>query len=184
MPEPLTIPRAADERSGAADPFRRGQAALAARGTIALFFAASAACFHTDDVMGPTPTVSVDDIYWSAWRDPEGFDTWLSTQTPPPNAASCLEERADLFFRLEQDQLLTCRDYLSGSRSWNECHDQADNYHNGGVVAQDIARALNGTARFADTSGGAYLTLARQIIGPEWTAFIDSLRRLVPPIEC
>lgn len=172
------------DRAGLVAPPVRPGGAHGAGGLIILLLTASAACFHGDEVTGPTPTVSVDDIYWAAWRDPDTFDAWLSTQTPPPNAASCLQERADLFFQLEEDQLVTCRSYSSGSRSWNECHDQAESYHNGGVVAQDIARTLNGTTRFADTSAAVYLTLGKAATGTGWTAFINSLRELVPPLQC
>jgi len=130
-------------------------------------------------------TINVDTIFWTAWRDPEAFDAWLTGQTVDPGAPGCLRHLASVAFGEEQAQLRECGQMVSGTPEWNECHASAEAVHNRGVVLNDIARACDGTIRFDATQGGQYLMAAKTLVGQaDWYAFSDILRQSSPRFEC
>lgn len=129
--------------------------------------------------------VPVSDVFWRAFTEPETFDDWLRGQQVERGAASCLRSRATRFLNDEQNKLRECSQIVTGSPAWEQCHDDAVGYHNGGVVAQDIASTLDGTARFANTNAGRDLILRKSVLGSAlWNQLINELRGLFPRIEC
>lgn len=155
-----------------------------------LFYAAigvsvSVACFHSNST-APTPVgLSADAVFWRAYSDPTTFDSWLATQTIDRGASACLRRRAEALFASSEAKLSECRQMVSFTPEWNRCHDERENLHNGGVIANDIAQAVDGVRPFSASSGGGILTLARSAVGvAQWNEFIATLRRLFPPISC
>ena len=69
-----------------------------------------------------TETVSIDDVYWSAYRDPVGFDSYLDNQTLDPRSSGCFRVHRDIALANEQSKLLECSVILEGSPAWHECH--------------------------------------------------------------
>jgi hypothetical protein len=129
--------------------------------------------------------INVDPIFWTAFRDPETFDTWLTGQTIDPAAPGCMRHLAAKAFNEEQAQLQECSQMVSGTPAWNECHEEAEAAHDRGVVLNDVARACDGTIRFDATQGGQWLISAKTIVGEsEWYSFTDILRQSLPPFEC
>jgi hypothetical protein len=129
--------------------------------------------------------VDVDNLFWTAWRDPESFDAWLAGNTVDPGAPGCLRHLASKAFNEEQAQLQECSQMVSGSPEWTECHETAESVHNRGVVLNDIARACDGSARFDATQGGQYLIGAKTLVGQSnWYSFSDILRQSLPRFEC
>ena len=129
--------------------------------------------------------IEVDPLFWTAWRDPESFDTWLTTNSVDAGAPGCLRHLASKAFNEEQTQLQKCGQMVSGTPEWNACHDTAEAVHNRGVVMNSIAGACDGTTRFDATQGGQYLIAAKSIIGQSsWYSFTDALMQSLPPFEC
>lgn len=129
--------------------------------------------------------VNVDNLFWSAWRNPETFDTWLASQTVDPAASVCLRSHGNEAFAAEQNQLLQCDQLLTGSPAWNECHEAAESLHNRGVILFDIARTIDGMTRFDATEGGQYLILSKSILGEAgWNTLADIAQANAPPLEC
>ena len=129
--------------------------------------------------------VSVDSLVWSAWRNPESFDAWLAGQTVDRDAAPCLRSISDDALTAWQAKLLECGQILSGSPAWELCHEEAEGLHNRGVVMSDLARTVEGTTRFAATSGGSFLIQSKGGLGTaDWNALVDSLDASVEPFEC
>jgi len=132
--------------------------------------------------------VSVDDLVWSAYRSPDLFDAQLPEFDVGPLEAECLEKHSSQAFDDEQAQLQMCSELLSGSSSWSACHDQADAYHNAGVILLDIANAVDGVQRFDASSGGQFLIVTlistREIGADFWEDTIQQLRAVLPPLEC
>lgn len=129
--------------------------------------------------------VSADDVFWRAYMGPETFDSWLATQALARNASSCLSTRSDTSFSAEQNRRRECGQMVSGTTSWNLCHDEADNFHNAGVIANDIVRAINREKRFDVSQGGQYLITAKSLVGSQdWNTFVDFSRQNLPQVKC
>lgn len=139
------------------------------------------ACLHEDD----TRIISVDSLFWAAWRDPETFDSYLRSTTVDPQSSTCLRRYAEEAFAEEQRRLRECSAILTGSPAWNECHEQAEGAHDRGVVLSDIARAIDGQVTFASTEAARFLRLGKSIAGQAvWYQLADALRANVPRMEC
>jgi len=137
--------------------------------------------FKPSDMSG----VSADDVFWRAYSGPETFDGWLASQTINKKASSCLTAKAESGFAAERDRRRECNQMASFTSEWTRCHDEADNLHNGGVVANDIARAISGTTRFDRSEGFQYLMFAKSGLSTaDWNSFVDQLRRSFPRLEC
>jgi hypothetical protein len=147
---------------------------------------ASVACFHDDGGTGPTPVgISADTVFWRAYADPTTFDSWLATQTVDRDASACLRRRAQTLFAASEAKLRDCGQMVSFTPEWNRCHDESENLHNGGVVANDIAQAVDRIRPFSVSDGGRVLTFVRSTLGvADWNAFITTLRQSFPPITC
>jgi hypothetical protein len=117
--------------------------------------------------------------------DPASFDEWLVDETVDRDAASCITAYAEQKFAEERDKLRQCGQLVSFTPEWNQCHDEAENLHNGGVVANDIARAIQRTTPFDQSQGGRLLIDAKSLVSTaEWTSFIQQLRSSVPRVMC
>lgn len=138
--------------------------------------------------LGPSPIddgVTADTIFWRAYSDPTTFDSWLGTQKVHGKAAGCLQEHANNSFNLSRSKLAECSQMVSFTPTWNACHQESENYNNGGVVARDVARTVQGATRFSQTDGGNYLISVRSVVGAaDWNAAIELLRQNVPQIKC
>ena len=138
--------------------------------------------FGPDDV---DEGVSADTVFWRAYSDPGTFDAWLGTQTVSGKAAGCLENRSRALFDLSESKLRECGQLVSGTSTWTACHQEREQYNNGGVIARDLAQTLRRTTRFDQTDAGRYLIALRSAIGSsDWNAVIDLARRNLPPVQC
>ena len=129
--------------------------------------------------------VSIDDLYWSAYRNPETFDSYLDTTVIDAKASNCFLRYSDQMFNFEQEKLLECGLILQGSPPWNECHDAAESFHNSGVILNNIAGAIDGPVRFDETQGYGFLVIAKSVFTDiDWNLFIDQLDEVTPPFLC
>lgn len=132
-----------------------------------------------------TEIVSIDDVYWSAFRNPVSFDAYLDAQSLDPRSSNCFLQHSNAVFKSEEAKLLECSVILVGSPAWNECHEEAEAFHNQGVIMKDIASAIDGPIRFDETQAYAYLIIAKSVFTEvEWNAFIDSLDEVTPAFYC
>lgn len=131
----------------------------------------------------------VRSTYLSAVRDPETFDSRISSLNIPDGAPDCLNELAAQAFELEYEQVLSCDAFVARSSSWNACHEEAERIHNQGVILGDVARAIEGTRSFASSSGGGLLIFSKQVLtaefGPQfYVALIDEFSAFTPDMQC
>ena len=130
-------------------------------------------------------TVSIDDAYWSAYRNPESFDAYLQTQAFDPRTSNCFLQHRDAALTREDAKLLECGVILQGSPAWNQCHEEAEAFHNQGVIMNDIASAIDGPMRFDETQAYAFLIITKSVLAEiDWNAFVDLLDEAVPPFYC
>jgi len=130
-----------------------------------------------------TIEVSVDDLYWSAYRNPETFDSYLGTAVIDAKASNCFLRYRDRAFNSEQAKRLECGQISQDTPAWNECHDEVDAFHNGGVILNNIAGAIDGPVRFDETEGYGYLVIAKSVITDiDWNSLVDALDAVTPPI--
>lgn len=132
-----------------------------------------------------TENVGIDEVFWSAFRNPESFDAYLAEQTLDPRTSNCFLQHRNLAFAQEDAKLLECSVILQGSIAWNQCHEEAEALHNRGVVMNDIASAIDGPVRFDETSAYAFLIITKMALTEiNWDAFIDQLDEVAPPFYC
>lgn len=132
-----------------------------------------------------TETVSIDDVYWSAYRDPVAFDAYLDNQTLDPRTSGCFLQHRDMALTNEQTKLLECSVILEGSPAWNECHDEADALRTHAVIMNDIAIAIDGPGNFDETEAYAYLVIAKSALTEaDWITFVEALNTVMPPLYC
>lgn len=129
--------------------------------------------------------VNIDETYWSAYRNPESFDTYLQAQTLDPRSSNCFMQFSNAALTQEDAKLLECSVILQGSPAWNECHEEAEALHNQAVIMNDIASAIDGPMRFDESEAYAFLIIAKSIITEtDWNALIDVLDEVTPPFQC
>lgn len=129
--------------------------------------------------------VDADVVFYEAFRNPETFDDWLLVNQVRGDVVGCLRSRAATFFSMEASQLNTCDGLLTGSPNWNSCHETAESFHNAGVLANDIARTIEGQTRFDATQSYAALILLKATLGAAaYEGFVDVLRDQLPPVSC
>ena len=134
---------------------------------------------------GTTLEPDVRDTYLSAVRDPETFDSRVTSLAIPEGTPACLREIAAEAFELEEQQILTCDAFLTGTVSWNRCFDEADHIHNHGVILGDVANAIEGGRSFASSQGGSLLLLSKGVLGAQfYEALIDEFSVLTPDMQC
>lgn len=132
-----------------------------------------------------TETVNIDEVFWSAYRNPVGFDEYLSTQTLDPRTSNCFLQYRNTAFANEDAKLLECSVILQYTTAWNECHEEAEAFHNQGVIMNDIASAVDGPTRFDESQAYAFLIIAKSVFTEvDWNAFVDSLDEVTPPFYC
>jgi hypothetical protein len=137
-------------------------------------------CFwcHDDEL-------SASEVFWQAFTDPEGFDSWLANQEVDSGAAKCLRSRSERFFTDSQNKRRECSQMQSGGDLWRTCTEEAEGLSNGSVVARDLATTIEGSTRFAGTNAGTTLIAAKAALGPQqWQQLVSSLRNVFPKIEC
>ena len=132
-----------------------------------------------------TETVTIDEIFWEAFRDPIGFDVYLDAQTLDSRTSSCFRQRRDAALSNEQAKLLECSVILEGSPAWNECHEEAEAFHNNAVIMNDIASAIDGPGNFDETEAYSYKVISKSLLTEEdWGEFIDALQEATPTYYC
>lgn len=130
-------------------------------------------------------TISIDDVYWSAYRNPESFDTFLDTQTLDSRTSDCFLQKRDIALNNEEAKLLECSAILQDSPPWYECHEEAENFHNQAAIMNDIASAIDGSTWFDETQSYAYLLIIKSVFtDTEWNTFVDTFEELTPPFYC
>jgi hypothetical protein len=133
----------------------------------------------------PVETVSIDETYWSAYRNPESFDAYLDTAVLEPRTANCFFRHRDAAVNNLNAKLRECSVILQGSPAWNDCHDEADAFETQAVIFQDIGNTVAGTTTFDVTQAYTYLMLSKSLLNPaDWEIFIDQLNELTPPFYC
>lgn len=124
-------------------------------------------------------------VFAEAVRSPDTFDAELRALSYHDRTAECLRVQAEDALEMEDRQLSECAQILTGTPAWNECHDVAEAWHNRGVILTDVANALEGERRFDQSSGGQYLLLARDFLGPAaYEMLVDTLIELAPDMTC
>lgn len=130
-------------------------------------------------------TVNVREVFLRAVAEPDRFDAALPTIELEGGTSRCLGSLSDEALAAEQNKLVECGQLVTESPSWEVCHEEAEAFHNNGVVLNDIKNAADGRVRFDDSSGGQFLILAKNALGPaEYEALIDLLQDTVPDLEC
>lgn len=136
---------------------------------------------HEDD----PEIVSVDEIYYSAFRSPETFDADLPSLVKDDRSADCLRRLRDQALNEENQKLLECGQLITGSNAWNECHTEAESHGNRAAIMNDIANAIEGPTRFDETQGYAFLILSKMALTEiEWNEFINLLQSVTPEFKC
>lgn len=126
-------------------------------------------------------TVDVQTVFYAAWRYPETFDDQIPDLSYHKRSAECLKKKSRQAFAAEDDQIDRCAQMVSYTTEWNECHDEADQMHNSGVVLLNIADALEGNGLFRESPGGQYLILLKIAVGDQaYQQTIDFVEELVP----
>jgi hypothetical protein len=129
--------------------------------------------------------VAADDVFWRAYMDPSSFDAWLADETVDSDAASCINKYAEKNFADSRERLRQCGQLLTSSPEWTRCHEESESLNDGGVVANDIANAIQRRTRFDQSQGGLMLIQAKSLVSTaEWNSFIQQLRAAVPPLSC
>jgi hypothetical protein len=129
--------------------------------------------------------VGIDEVHWSAFRNPESFDAYLDTKTLDPRTSNCFLQHSNLAFAQADAKLLECSVILMYSPAWNQCHEEAEELENRGVLMKDIAGAVDGAIRFDETSAYALLIITKSFLTEiDWNAFVDLLDEAAPPFYC
>lgn len=132
-----------------------------------------------------TEKVSIDEVFWEAFRDPVGFDAYLDAQALDARTSSCFRQYRDEAFANEQDKLLECSVIIAYTPPWDDCHNEAEVFHNNGVAMNDIAGAIDGPGNFAETSTYSYLVINKSFLtDADWNAYVDVLQAAAPPYVC
>ncbi len=157
-------------------------ASLVAVATALCVFSACPGCPTEPD---PASSVDVTDLYFAAWRNPETFDTYLTSVRVDSQASRCLREFGEKALRASQEQLAKCAQMVSYTPQWEDCHEERENLNNQGVVFLNIASAVDGQTRFSATEAYQLLTLGKAVAGASaWNQLIDQLRATTPRLEC
>ena len=136
-------------------------------------------CSSDEDV------VNVDEVFWSAYRNPETFDSYLVGNQLDGRTANCFEQYRDKALNLEQLKLQECALMLTGSLLWNDCHEEAEEFHNNAVLMNDIARTIEGTTSFDATQSYALLVITKSLFTTDgWNTLINDLIAVAAPMQC
>lgn len=134
---------------------------------------------------GGGESVSIDEVFWSAYRNPESFDAYLDTKTLDSRTSNCFLQHRDVALNNEQAKLRECSAILQGSPAWNDCHDEAEAFRNRAVMMNDIANTIDGSTRYDATQSYALLMITKSIFTEEdWNTFVDTLEELAPAYYC
>jgi hypothetical protein len=132
-----------------------------------------------------TETVGIDVLFWEAYRDPVGFDVYLASQTLDSRVSDCFRHYSDSAFSDEYAKLLECSVILESTPPWNDCHAEAEAFHNQGVMLNDLSLTIDGAVNFSETGSYSYLVLAKSLVtDTDWNILVDAVDEITPPLYC
>lgn len=153
-----------------------------------VFVLASASCDECDWPGSDCETVNVDDVYWSAYRNPESFDAALPTMELHPRTSEVFRLHGQDRFAKANAKLDERDQFELYSPLWRKCDEEAIELHNQGVVFRDIMLAIDRTVPFSSSETGMALIFGKTYwetrFGPgSWAALVAQARSLAAPLE-